>query len=100
MTVQVIHHETQKVFCTTKGGEFAVNIEENASGYSYQAINARGNELVIDGGTAHTGRNYSIIYVFYYEGTEYVLEDYGTGRAELSIGSYPQQKMNYTCREE
>ncbi|MGB3139010.1 MAG: hypothetical protein WBG38_07135 [Nodosilinea sp.] len=91
-----LHQRVDKSFDC---GVSTVYIEENASGYSYQAINARGDELVIDGGTAHTGRNYSIIYVFFNEGTEFILEDYGNGRADLSIGSYPQEKMNYSCVE-
>lgn len=97
-TLLSLHQRVNKTF--TCGGQFVVSVEENASGYSYSAVNVRGDDLVIDGGTAHTGRNYSIIYVFVFEGTEYVLEDYGNRRADLSIGTYPQEKVNYGCTEE
>lgn len=97
-TLLSLHQRVNKTF--TCDGEFVVSIEENASGYSYRAVNVRGDDLVIDGGTAHTGRNYAIIYVFAYEGTDYVLEDYGNRQADLSVGAYPQQKVNYSCTEE
>jgi len=72
-TLLSLHPRVDKTFeC---GDAFAISIEENASGYSYRAVNVRGDELVIDGGSAYTGRNYAIIYVFFYEGTEYVLEE-------------------------
>ncbi len=91
------HQRVDKTFeC---GGKFTVSIEENASGYSYTAVNVRGDDLVIDGGTSHTGRNYAIIYVFSYEGTEYILEDYGTKKADLSIATYPQKPVTYRCVE-
>ena len=96
-TLISFHERVDKTFVCDGGA--TVSIEENASGYSYRATNVRGDELVIDGGTAHTGRNYSIIYVFYYEGAEYVLEDYGNGTADLTTGSYPAEKANFRCRE-
>ena len=96
-TLISFHERVEKTFVCDGGA--TVEIEENASGYSYRATTMRGDELVIDGGTAHTGRNYSIIYVFYYEGTEFVLEDYGNGTADLTTGSYPDEKTNFRCRE-
>jgi len=96
-TLISFHERVDKTFVCDGG--VTVDIEENASGYSYRATTLRGGELVIDGGTAHTGRNYSIIYVFYFEGAEYVLEDYGNGTADLTTGTYPAEKATFRCQE-
>ena len=80
-------------------GDAAVTISESAANrYTYQAVNARGQTLVIRNGTTHSGRNFSSIFVFDdNDGTEYVLEDFGGGIAALSVGSYPGSSNNMDC---
>lgn len=80
-------------------GDSAVTISESASNrYTYKATNARGRTLTIRNGTTHSGRNYSSIFVFHNtDGTEYVLEDFGGGKAALSVGSYPDSSSNTEC---
>jgi membrane-bound inhibitor of C-type lysozyme len=80
-------------------GNFAITLsEQGRDRYSYQATNAKGQTLTVKNGTHHAGRNYSSIYTFSGgDGTQYVLEDYGGGKADLSIGNYPNSGMTYNC---
>ncbi|MBW4662256.1 MAG: hypothetical protein KME15_26685 [Drouetiella hepatica Uher 2000/2452] len=80
-------------------GDFAIELgEEGRDRYSYEAVNARGQKLSLSDGTHHGGRNYSSIYTFNgNDGTQYVLEDFGGGKAALSIGNYPDASVTYDC---
>lgn len=81
-------------------GEFAITLSQEGTGdrYTYEAVNASGENLTISDGTMSSGRNYSSIYTFNgSDGSEYVLEDYGGGKADLSIGNYPDSSMTYSC---
>lgn len=74
-------------------GNFAITLsEQGRNRYAYQSTNAKGQTLKIGNGTHHAGRNYSSIFTFSgNDGSQYVLEDYGGGKADLSIGSYPDK---------
>lgn len=81
-------------------GKFAITLSQEGEGdrYTYKAVNAKGQTLTITDGTQSGGRNYSSIYTFNRsDGTEFVLEDYGGGKAALSIGNYPDQGVTYDC---
>lgn len=80
-------------------GDFAITLsEQGRDRYAYQATNAKGQTLTIGNGTHHAGRNYSSIFTFSgNDGSQYVLEDYGGGKADLSIGSYPDKGRTYNC---
>ncbi len=80
-------------------GNFSITLsEQGRDRYTYKATNARGRTLTIRNGSHHGGRNYSSIYTFNSnDGSQYILEDYGGGKAALSIGSYPNAGMTYDC---
>ncbi|UBF28995.1 hypothetical protein K9N68_14830 [Kovacikia minuta CCNUW1] len=80
-------------------GNFAITLsEQGRDRYTYQATNPKGQTLTLKNGTHHGGRNYSSIYTFNgSDGVQYVLEDYGVGKAALSIGSYPDPGKTYDC---
>lgn len=79
-------------------GNFPITLsEQGRDRYTYEATNARGQTLTIRNGTHHAGRNYSSIYSFNKDNSTYVLEDFGGGKAALSIGSYPNSSMTYNC---
>lgn len=79
-------------------GNFAITLSQQGTDrYTYEAVDAKGQKLTISNGTHHSGRNYSSIYSFSNDGSEYVLEDFGGGKAALSIGSYPDTGVTYDC---
>lgn len=81
-------------------GETAITLsqEGGVDRYTYKAINAKGQTLTITDGTQSSGRNYSSIYSFNgSDGSGYVLEDFGGGKAALSIGNYPDKGVTYDC---
>ena len=80
-------------------GEFAITLSEQARDrYTYEAANASGQTLTLTNGSHHSGRNYSSIYTFNSDdGTQYVLEDFGGGKAALSTANYPDPGVTYDC---
>ena len=79
-------------------GNFAVTLsQQGRDRYTYEAINDRGATLVIRNGTQASGRNYSSLYRFTNNGSDYVLEDFGGGKAALSISQYPNKGTTFNC---
>ncbi|MBW4582380.1 MAG: hypothetical protein KME42_22660 [Tildeniella nuda ZEHNDER 1965/U140] len=82
-------------------GQAQVTVTEQSGDgnrYVYEAVNQRGNTINIKHGTYHRGAKRASVYTFHKNGSNFVVEDLGRGKATLTTSGGGNSPAVYDCK--